>query len=112
VPLWYNKIIGVFFMGTKKQYGKAFHEQVRFYRSEGRTQREIAELMNVGLAVIRKMVERQNRDDRHALDPPLKKKLGRPRVRPLTEKEEYERRIKELEMENEILKKFHEELRR
>lgn len=104
-------------MGMKKgqkQYGEAFHARVREMRSAGKTRRQIAEEMGVGYEVIEKMFKRKNRSDRQSEGavklPP--KKRGRTRIKPLASEDEYKKRIKELEMENEVLKKFHEELRR
>ena len=103
-------------MGMKKgqkQYGDAFHVKVRGLREAGLTRRQIAEEMDVSYDVIEKMFKRQNRADREsAVSPQLKKRRGRPRMKPMTTLEELQKRNKELEMENELLKKFHEELRR
>jgi transposase len=103
-------------MGMKKgqkQYGEAFHLKVRKLRETGLTRRQISEEMNVEYDVIKEMFKRQNRDDRkRETNEVPKRRKGRPRVKPMTTLEELQKRNKELEMENELLKKFHEELRR
>lgn len=103
-------------MGMKrgqKQYGEAFHAKVRELKQAGLTRRHIAEEMNVEYEVIFEMLKRQNRTERkNAAGIHLAKKSGRPRKKPMTTMEALQKRNKELEMENEVLKKFHEELRR
>ena len=97
----------------QKQYGEAFHLKVRELRKAGFTRRQISEEMNVKYEVIEQMFKRQNRDDRKSATIEIPKRhKGRPRTKPMTTMEELQKRNKELEMENELLKKFHEELRR
>jgi transposase-like protein len=97
-----------------KQYGKEFHERVRKLRAEGKTRAEIAFEMGVNLKVIYKMYERQNKLDREAGMGIIRSQhnLGRKKGRELTETEALKERIKQLEMENEVLKKLDEEQRR
>jgi transposase-like protein len=97
----------------QKQYGQEFHERVRQLRAEGKTRAEIALEMGVGLQVIYKMYERQNKLDREAGRGIFRSKhnSGRKSNRELTETEVLNARIEQLEMENEVLKKLDEALR-
>lgn len=104
-------------MGMKKgqkQYGKAFTEQIfKLHYDEGKTLRETAETLGVNRKVIVDAITRENtrRKKLEAGEPPTPNR-GRPRTKPMTTMEELQKRNKELEMENELLKKYHEELRR
>lgn len=97
----------------QKQYGQAFHDRVRQLRKEGRTRSEIAIEMGVELKVIYKMYERQNKLDREAGIGIIRSQhnSGRKRCKPMTDVEVLQG-IKQLEMENEVLKKLDEEIRR
>jgi len=98
----------------RKQYGQEFHARVRQLRAEGKTRAEIAMEMDVDLQVIYKMYTRQNKLDREAGLGIIRSQhnSGRKRSRELTETETLKARIKQLEMENEVLKKLDEEQRR
>ena len=103
-------------MGTKKgqkHYGRIFTERILALKAQGLTHRQIAVELGVEYLVIKKAVERENKRQRKVQAGELPKlRQGRPRVKPMTTLEELQKRNKELEMENELLKKFHEELRR
>ena len=103
-------------MGMKKgqkQYGRMFTERIFALKAEGLTHRQIAVELGIEYVVIKKAVERENKRQRKANAGEIPKfRRGRPRVKPMTTLEELQKRNKELEMENELLKKFHEELRR
>lgn len=102
-------------MGMKKgqkQYGQAFKDAIKKLIAEGLCHREIATELGVELKVIRKAVERENKKQRQINAGILPKKKGKSRITQMTSIEELQKRNKELEMENELLKKFREELRR
>ena len=103
-------------MGMKKgqkQYGRIFTEKILELKLEGLTHRGVAEQLGVEDSVVKKAIERENRRKRNADAGILpKSRRGRPRIKPMTTLEELQKRNKELEMENALLKKYHGELRR
>lgn len=79
-------------------------EAVRMFLEEGKTRAEIAQLLGLrSVGRVKKWVSQY----RHEADA-FEKPIGRPRQRPESEQEE----LKRLRMENDLLKKFHAELRK
>ena len=75
-------------------------------RKEGKTRREIAEHLNLTKRQVETWVTRYNRrQEKIAAGIPPKPK-GRPRQRPLSREEEYEKEIARLQMENQLLRDF------
>ncbi len=79
-------------------------EAVRMFLAEGKTRAEIARLLGLRNAGRVKKWVSQYRHERDAFQKPI----GRPRHQPESEQEE----LKRLRMENDLLKKFHAELRK
>ena len=88
-----------------RQYQKKQHllKQINEMLESGMTQREIAD--ELGLTGYRPVHELLKRE-RNRKIPSIPKPKGRPRVRPLTTKEDYEREIAKLKMENKLLRDF------
>lgn len=96
----------------QKQYGKAFTEEILRLREAGLTHRQIGERLGVEKVVIKQAIGRHKIRQRKLEAGILPRPQGRPRKGSFTPEELKDRRIKELEMQVELLKKFHEELRR
>ena len=79
-------------------------EAVRMFLEEGRTRAEIAKILGLRSKGRVKDWVRQTRHEEIAFGKPV----GRPRKREASEQEE----LKRLRMENDLLKKFHAELRK
>ena len=75
-------------------------------REGGHTNREIADHLGVEKRQIECWVNRRNRKQKKAATGIPPKPKGRPRVRPLSTTEEYEREISRLRMENNLLRDF------
>lgn len=78
-------------------------EAVRLFVDEGQTRSEIAKQLGCSAGRVKKWVS-QYRHEEDAFQKPI----GRPRQQPESEQEE----LKRLRMENDLLKKFHAELRK
>ena len=78
-------------------------EAVRLFLEEGQTRAEIAERLGCSVGRVKEWV-RQYRHEENAFQKPI----GRPRQQAESEQEE----LKRLRMENDLLKKFHAELRK
>lgn len=78
-------------------------EAVRLFVEEGKTRAEVAEVLGCSAGRVKKWVSQY----RHEEDA-FQKAIGRPRQQPESEQEE----LKRLRMENDLLKKFHAELRK
>ena len=78
-------------------------EAVRLFVEEGKRRAEIAEVLGCSPGRVKKWVSQY----RHEEDA-FQKAIGRPRQHPESEQEE----LKRLRMENDLLKKFHAELRK
>ncbi len=85
---------------------KELEPEVFRMKSEGKTNREIAEHFGVTREQIRELVKRHNRNERNVRQGNPPKTKGRPRKRPMTVEEEKDRRIAQLEMEVELLRDF------
>ena len=93
-----------------KQYGLATKlEAVRLYQEEGKTQKEITVLLGIqDRDRVRKWLAMYRRNGKAAFQGgPSPRRRGRPPKR-----ENQEAYIARLEMENDLLKKFHAELRK
>ena len=88
-----------------RQYQKKQHllKQINEMLESGMTQQEIAD--ELGLTGYRPVHELLKRERKKKI-PGIPKPKGRPRVRPLTTKEDYEREIAKLMMENKLLRDF------
>ena len=75
-------------------------------REAGHTNREIADHLGVEKRQIECWVNRRNRKQKKLAAGIPPKPKGRPRIRPLSTTEEYEREISRLRMENKLLRDF------
>ena len=75
-------------------------------REAGHTNREIADHLGVEKRQIECWVNRRNRKQKKLAAGIPPKPRGRPRKRPLSTTEEYEREISRLRMENKLLRDF------
>ena len=75
-------------------------------RETGHTNREIADHLGVEKRQIECWVKRRNRKQKKLAAGIPPKPRGRPRKRPLSTTEEYEREISRLRMENKLLRDF------
>ena len=87
-----------------KHYWREILPKVLEMKESGYTHRMIAEKLGFSMDQIKKLLERYHRKQRETHKEPLKR--GRPRKRPITAEEEYQQRIKQLEMENDLLRSF------
>ena len=94
-------------MGKRKYtHVEEFEPLILRMREEGKTLREIAEHLGLTKKQVKGWVTRYNhRQERIAAGIPPKPK-GRPRKRPLSSTEEYEKEIARLQMENQLLRDF------
>ncbi len=75
-------------------------------REEGKTLRDIAEHLGLTKRQVEQWVTRYNRRQRNLSVGIVPRPKGRPRKRPLSSKEEYEKEIARLQMENQLLRDF------
>ena len=94
-------------MGKRKYtHIKELEPVIMRMREEGKTVREIAEHLGLTKKQVKGWVTRYNhKQERIAAGIPPKPK-GRPRKRPLSSTEEYEKEIARLQMENQLLRDF------
>ena len=94
-------------MGKRKYtHVKEYEREILQMREEGKTRREIAEHLGLEKQQIKDWIKRYNRkQEKIAAGIPPKPK-GRPRKRPLSSTEEYEKEIARLQMENQLLRDF------
>ena len=94
-------------MGKRKYtHVKEYEPVILQMREEGKMLREIAEHLRLTKKQIKGWITRYNhRQARIAAGIPPKPK-GRPRKRPLSSTEEYEKEIARLQMENQLLRDF------
>ena len=88
-------------MGTKHFSAEKIAE-ITELRNEGKSHREIGEEVGLSLKQVRKFFERQHRRERAIEKGNMPKPKGRPRKRSKTPQD----RIRELEMEVELLRAF------
>ena len=88
-----------------RQYQRKQHllKQINEMLAMGMTQQEVAD--ELGLTGYRPVHELLKRERRKKI-PGIPKTKGRPRTRQLTTKEDYEREIAKLQMENKLLRDF------
>ena len=80
--------------------------QILAKREAGMSRREIAEELGLELRQIENWINRSNRAKAKLSLGVVPKRKGRPRTRPLATKEEYDREIARLQMENKLLRDF------
>lgn len=90
--------------------GKRFTEwersEIDRMKKEGSTHRVIGEQLGYSRIQINEYFRRLRKKERMAESGETPNGKGRPRKKPITAQQEYERRIKELERENELLRSF------
>jgi transcriptional regulator len=87
-----------------KQFGKEIIPQVLELRTKGYTLRKIGEELGYTKKQIKNLLYRQRGNTARIVS--ISRKRGRPRKRPISTEEEYQQRIKQLEMENDLLRSF------
>lgn len=103
-------MIGGIFMSMKKgtkQFGHFIIHEVKEMVSMGKTQKEIAE--HFGLKdkfVIKELLKRNRRKERHAAEGIISKPKGRPRKNEISLEQNKDNEIKKLKMEVELLRSF------
>ena len=93
---------------SKRKYThiKEIETQIIAMRKAGMTRQEIADELGLEKGQIKNWITRYNRRKAEALQGLLPKPKGRPRKRPLSSTDEYEREISRLQMENKLLRDF------
>jgi len=87
-----------------KHYWKETLPKVLEMKERGYTHRMIGDELGYSLEQIKTLVERYHKKQRHPIL--ALQKRGRPRKRSLSAEEGYQQRIKQLEMENDLLRSF------
>ena len=81
--------------------------EIKAMIAEGKSHREIEEFFGLtGDRPVHNILKRERRKEAKLRSGIQLKDKGRPRVRPLSEKEKYEKEISRLKMENELLRDF------
>lgn len=75
-------------------------------REDGASRREIAGELGLSLKQVESLITRYNKQKAAITQGVLRRPKGRPRTRPMTKEEEYQREIARLEMENKLLRDF------
>ena len=75
-------------------------------RDDGKSRGEIAEKLGLTWKQVDNWITRYNRRKKAVTNGVPVKRKGRPRTRPMTKVEEYEKEIARLEMENKLLRDF------
>lgn len=83
-----------------------YSEVIEQMRREGKTRQEIADTLGLEKMQIKNWINRHNRNQQKAEKGIISKAKGRPRKKPLTRIETYEREISQLQMENKLLRDF------
>jgi hypothetical protein len=84
---------------------KVLETEIFELKEEGKTNKEIAEMLFLpNVKTVKNAINRYNRRKRQV--PEAIEKRGRPRKTPITSNREMELKIKQLEMENTVLKNF------
>ena len=93
---------------SKRKYThmKNLETQILAMREDGMTRQEIADELGLEKEQIKNWVSRYNRRIAGMLQGLPAKPQGRPRKRPLSNTEEYEKEIARLQMENKLLRDF------
>lgn len=87
-----------------KHYWKELLPKVLELKEQGYTHRMVGDELGYSMKQIKKLMERYRNNQRKLPGVPVKR--GRPRTRPMPMQEELTARIKQLEMENELLRSF------
>ena len=94
-------------MGKRKYtHVKELEPVILQMRREGKTLREIAGNLGMTKRQVEQWVTRYNRRQRRLAAGIVPRPKGRPRQRPLSREEEYEKEIARLQMENQLLRDF------
>ena len=84
---------------------KQLESEIFRLKEQGKTNREIAEMLFLpNIKTVKNVINRYNR--KNTMIPETIKRRGRPRKTPLSSSREMELRIKQLEMENTVLRNF------
>ena len=87
-----------------KQFGQEILPKVLEMKAQGYTHQKIGDELGYSRVQIKKLVERYNKKQRSPIKISIKR--GRPRTCPISTEEGYTQRIKQLEMENDLLRSF------
>lgn len=87
-----------------KQFGREILPQVLELKKQGYTRQMIGDELGYTKEQIKNLLFRQRKSKIGITSIPRKR--GRPRKRPFSTEEEYQQRIKQLEMENDLLRSF------
>ena len=90
----------------KYMHMKGLEAQILAMREGGMTRQEIADELGLEKSQIKNWISRYNRRIAEMLQGLPAKPKGRPRKRPLSDTEEYEKQIARLQMENKLLRDF------
>ena len=90
----------------KYTHFREIEPQIIAMREEGMSRTQIAEELGLTWKQVDNWVTRYNKRKATLIAGLSSKRKGRPRVRPLTTTEEYEKEITRLEMENKLLRDF------
>ena len=94
-------------MGKRKYtHVKELEPVILQMRMEGKTRQEIAEHLGLTKKQVKDWINRYNRKQARVATGIPPKPKGRPRKCPLSSKEEYEKEIARLQMENHLLRDF------
>ena len=85
---------------------RELESQIVAMREEGMTRTQIAEELGLTWKQVDNWVTRYNKRKAALVTGLPSKRKGRPRIRPMTTTEEYEKEIARLEMENKLLRDF------
>lgn len=88
----------------RKQYWKKILPKVLELEEQGYTHKKVAEELGYTREQIKGLIKRYHKNQRKMPSVPVKR--GRPREKPLTSEQEYQSRIKRLEIENDLLRSF------
>lgn len=92
----------------KRKYShiEVLEPQIVAMREAGMTRQEIADKLGLTKVQIKNWVNRYNKCQQQIANGKPHRQKGRPRKKPLTMQEEYEKEIARLKMENELLRDF------
>lgn len=97
-------------MGTKKgrkHFGKTIIDEVLRLRDEGKSHREISEYFGLeSKDVIKKLLERHRKKERLIEAGLIPRKKGRPRKHEIQGEKFKDNKIKQLQMQNQLLRSF------
>ena len=91
--------------GTK-HFGAAIIEEVLEMKRGGKTHREISEFFGLDKYAIKELIKRYNRKQHKVVMEVAPRKKGRPRKNELQDPASKDQLIKQLSMENELLRSF------